>query len=116
MVLSLSYAMADPVSTMDQVGKSILTCWQPPAGVTKSAVTLSFSLKRDGSLVGPPMTTAIDIAGDEDDKQFVDAAKAAVQQCTPVELAPDLASGIGGQVFTMEFATADRSPAVTSDN
>jgi hypothetical protein len=117
LVMSASHAIADPLMTMDQVGKAIMACWQPPAGATKSSVTLSFSFNRDGALIGPPMSTAIDVAGDGNDrKQFVDAAISAVNHCTPVELSPDLAQGIGGQVFTMEFATADRSPTMNSDN
>jgi hypothetical protein len=117
LTMSALPANADPLTTMDQVGKAILTCWRPPAGFTASSVTLSFSLKRDGSLIGPPESTAIDVTGNEDaKKQFIAAAMNAVGQCTPVELAPALAQGIGGQAFTMEFATADRNPAVTSDN
>src|SRR5262245_52860942 len=117
LILSALPANADPLTTMDQVGKAILACWKPPAGFTASTVTLSFSFDRDGSLIGPPEPTAIDVTGDEDArKQFIAAAMDAVDQCTPVEFAPDLAQGIGGQVFTMDFATADRNPAVTSDN
>jgi hypothetical protein len=108
---------ADPLTTMDQVGKAILACWKPPAGFAASSVTLSFGFNRDGSLIGPPQSTAIDVTGDENArKQFIAAAMDTVGQCTPVEFAPTLAQGIGGQVFTMEFATADRNPAVTSDN
>ena len=105
-------ANAQPLATMDEVGAKILSCWNPPAGVEKSAVTLSFSLKRDGSLIGPPKSTFIDVAGDEGVRQqFIAAAMDAVDRCTPVELAPDLAQGIGGEVFTMEFASADRAQA-----
>ena len=117
LVMAASHAIADPLVTMDQVGKAIMACWQPPAGATKSSVTLSFSFNRDGALIGPPRSTAIDVAGDGDDrKQFVEAAVSAVESCTPVQLSPDLAQGIGGQVFTMEFTTADRTPAVNSEN
>src|SRR5262245_32743930 len=98
-------ANAEPLTTMDQVGKAVLACWKPPAGFTASSVTLSFSFNRDGSLLGPPQSTAIDVTGDEGArKQFIAAAMKAVGQCTPVEFAPALAQGIGGQVFTMEFA------------
>jgi hypothetical protein len=117
LTLSALPADADPLTTMDQVGKAVLACWKPPAGFTASSVTLSFSLKRDGSLIGPPQPTAIDVTGDENaHRQFIAAAMSAVDQCTPVALAPALAQGIGGQVFTMDFTTADRNPAITSGN
>jgi hypothetical protein len=117
LTLSALQANADPLTAMDQVGKAILACWKPPAGFAKSSVTLSFSFKRDGSLIGPPQPTAIDVTGDDNaHKQFIAAAIHAVDQCTPVEFAPALAQGIGGQVFTMDFTTADRNPAITSGN
>ena len=108
---------ADPLTTMDEVGAAIMSCWKPPAGVNKSTVTLSFSLKSDGTLIGPPQATFIDVAGDEKVRQqFVAAALDAVDRCTPVELSPALAQGIGGQPFTMEFASADKAETISPEN
>lgn len=102
-------AGAEPLNTMDDVGAKILSCWSPPAGIRNSVVSMRFSFKRDGSLLGPPRPANIDVAGDEDQrKQFIAAATEAIEQCTPVELTPDLARGIGGQVFTLQFTTSDR--------
>jgi hypothetical protein len=110
-------AEADPLATMDQVGAAILSCWKPPAGAEKSTVTLSFSLKSDGTLIGPPQPTFIDVPGDESVRQqFVASAIDAVDRCTPVTLAPDLAEGIGGQVFTLEFSSADRVQDISPAN
>ena len=100
--------MAAPLNTMDEVGAAIRACWNAPAGSKGSFVTLSFSFKRDGTLIGPPRPSGISVAGDAEAKeQFVDAAIAAVQRCTPLEFAPALAAGIGGQVFTMQFASQE---------
>ncbi|MET0599323.1 MAG: hypothetical protein ABWZ57_15815 [Mesorhizobium sp.] len=113
-------AMAEatvPLSSMGAVGQAITACWKPPADITKSAVTLAFSLKRDGSLIGKPRPTAININGDADvRKRFIEAAIDAVIQCTPVELSADLAQGIGGQVFTLVFASPDQPAEMTPDN
>ena len=110
-------AQPDPLTSMNQVGQQILSCWTPPPGVRHSMVRMSFSFNRDGSLIGPPQPTFIDIAGDEDTRQtFIAAATDAVDNCTPLEFAPDLAAGIGGQVFTLEFATGDRQQSITPDN
>jgi hypothetical protein len=108
LVASLSSTMAAQLNTMDEVGAAIRACWAAPAGSKGSFVTLSFSFKRDGTLIGPPRPSGISVAGDADaKKQFVDAAIDAVQRCVPLEFAPDLAAGIGGQVFTLQFTSQD---------
>ena len=108
---------AEPLTTMDEVGAAVMACWKPPAGVKNSTVTLSFSFESDGSLIGPPQATDINVAGDETVRQqFVAAAMDAVDRCTPVELSPALAQGIGGNPFTMEFASADKAQTISPEN
>ena len=81
-----------------------MACWKAPQGSKDSSVTLSFSFKRDGTLIGPPEPTSIAIGGDEQARQqFIDAAIAAVENCAPYEFAPAFADGVAGQVFTMRF-------------
>lgn len=99
-----SYAAT--LNTMDDVGVAIQACWTPPADAGNSTVTLSFSFKRDGSLIGPPRPTAVKVAGDDKArKAFIEAAIAAVKSCTPLSLSPTLAKGIGGNVFTMQLVS-----------
>ena len=94
------------LNTMDDVGVAIQACWTPPADAGNSTVTLSFSFKRDGSLIGPPRPTAVKVAGDDKArKAFIEAAIAAVKNCTPLTLSPSLAKGIGGNVFTMQLVS-----------
>ena len=102
---------AEPLKTMDEVGAALEACWTPPPGMPNSSVTLSFSFKRDGTLIGPPQPTEIKVEGDEQVRQqFVDAAIAAVENCTPLDLAPAIADGIGGTVFTMPFGPTPAAP------
>ena len=99
-------SQAATLNTMDDVGEAIQACWTPPADAGNSTVTLSFSFKRDGSLIGPPRPTAAKVAGDDKArKAFIDAAIAAVKNCTPLTLSPTLAKGIGGNVFTLQLAS-----------
>jgi len=94
------------LNTMDDVGDAIQACWTPPADAGNSTVTLSFSFKRDGSLIGPPRPTAAKVAGDDKArKAFIDAAIAAVKNCTPLSLSPALAQGIGGNVFKLQLVS-----------
>lgn len=102
--------IAEPLKTMNEVGQVISTCWKVPADV-KGSVTLSFSFKRDGSLIGKPRPTNIAIEGDAQTREeFIASAIDALSSCTPLTFAPALAEGIAGQVFTMPF-TAPKASA-----
>ncbi|WP_182519431.1 hypothetical protein [Ochrobactrum sp. RH2CCR150] len=107
--LTAGAVQAAELKSMEEVGAALQACWSPPADTKNSSVTLSFSFKRDGSLIGAPRATAIDVQGDDKArKAFVDTAIQAVQKCTPVQLAPSLAQGIGGGVYTMQFTSPDK--------
>ncbi|MDW6024043.1 hypothetical protein SAZ10_20050 [Mesorhizobium sp. BAC0120] len=104
--VATSFSAAAPLNSMNEVGKALLACWNPPANSKGSSVTLIFSLKRDGTLIGPPRPTNISVAGDEQAKKhFLDEAVAALQHCTPLQFSPSIAQGIGGQVFAIQFAS-----------
>ncbi|MDQ6432617.1 hypothetical protein RB623_00950 [Mesorhizobium sp. LHD-90] len=108
---ALTQANAEPLKTMDEVGAALQACWTPPPGSGDSSVTLSFSFRRDGTLIGPPRPSAINVAGDEAArKQFVDAATAALEACLPLEFSPAIADGIAGTVFTMPFGSTPADP------
>jgi hypothetical protein len=97
-------AGAASLNSMNEVGAALLTCWTPPAGSDNSSVTLSFSFKRDGTLIGPPKATAIHVNGDDKArKAYVDAATKALHDCLPVSFSPSLAQGVAGTVFTLQF-------------
>jgi hypothetical protein len=97
---------AAELSTMSDVGAAIQACWTPPADAGTASVTLSFSFKRDGTLIGPPRPTAIKVNGDaKAKKSFVDAATAALQNCLPLTFSPKLAQGVAGTVFTLQFTS-----------
>ncbi len=101
-------AMAEQLTSMNDVGEALQACWTPPSGAENASVTLSFSFKRDGSLIGPPTPTAINFDGDDQArKAFVDAAIAAVQGCVPLDFSPSIADGIAGGVYTMQFTSRD---------
>ena len=97
---------AAELNTMNDVGDAVQACWTPPADTGTASVTLSFSFKRDGTLIGPPRATAIKVNGDAKvKKSFVDAATTALQNCLPLAFSPKLAQGIAGNVFTLQFAS-----------
>ena len=104
LLAALSTAGAASLNSMNEVGGALLACWKPPANSDNSSVTLSFSFKRDGTLIGPPKATAIKVKGDDAArKAYVDAATKALNDCLPVSFSPTLAKGVPGSVFTLQF-------------
>ncbi|WP_454622681.1 hypothetical protein [Brucella anthropi] len=107
-VIAAGVVQAKKLETMSEVRSELHTCWSPPPDIIKSSVTLSFSFRRDGSLMGPPRATAINVLGDDNAKApFLNAAIEAVEKCTPLQLAPSLAQEISGGVFTTQFHSSD---------
>ncbi len=108
---------AEALKTMDDVGRAIDTCWKAPSD-SKGSVTLSFSFKRDGTLIGKPRPTSIAVDGnDKVREQFIASAIDALSNCTPLTFSSGLAEGIAGQVFTMPFTApkgSDSGPMVTT--
>lgn len=100
---------AAELNTMNDVGAALQACWVPPANSENSSVTLSFSLRRDGTLIGPPRPTAIKVSGDAKARQaYVEAATSALQHCLPLSFSPALAQGIAGKVCVLQFNSPKR--------
>ncbi len=99
---------ASTLRSMDDVGAALRACWNAPAGSKAAFVTLSFSFRRDGTLIGPPQPAAIRVPGDAEARQrFVRSAIIALEDCAPLHLAPALGGNIAGQVFTMQFSATE---------
>jgi hypothetical protein len=106
LAIQMTAAVADPLGNTHEVAAAILACWKPPAGLEGSAITMTFSFRRDGSIFGHPRPRQIDVVGDEKARQrFIYAAIDAVERCTPLDFTPKFAEGIGGKVFSMRFAS-----------
>jgi hypothetical protein len=104
---------AAPLETVSDIGPALLRCWRPPAAPDGSAVTLRFSFRRDGSLMGVPLVTYVGVNGAPDlQRDFADSAVHAIQECSPLELAPRFAATIGGKVYVMQFAVKSKRPTV----
>ncbi|MCZ4090221.1 hypothetical protein [Sinorhizobium psoraleae] len=99
---------AEPLNSVEDLGAALSKCWTPPAGIKNSFVTLRFSFRGNGTLMGPPQPTAINVTGDATQrKAFVAAATDALQGCTPLEFSKTLADEIAGNVFTLQYRSAE---------
>jgi hypothetical protein len=112
-LLVASPAPAAPVENVSEIGPALLECWRPPTVPEGSAVTLRFSFRRDGSLIGAPRITYVGVAGGEElQRAFADSAVRAIEECSPLDLTPRFAATIGGKVYVMQFAVRNGGPAI----
>jgi len=94
----------EPVRTLRELGPAFAACWRAPPGSEGSEITLRFSLKRDGGLLGKPRITYSRLSGDEEARRrFVAAALAAVAECLPAPIAPELGATIAGRPLTLRL-------------
>lgn len=117
----LAAAPADAAAPLCQragdLGRVVLACWMPPAG--GGAVTVSLSLRRDGTVIGVPRVTFVqpgDRAGDpsEGGRALAASVVAAVARCTPVRLSPALQAVLPGQILRIRFTAAPGSKSVST--
>lgn len=56
---------SDPIDTLVEMSDAIYACWKPPAGTAGMSLTLRFSLRRNGTLIGKPRATYSDLGTDQ---------------------------------------------------
>lgn len=92
------------VNTLREIGPALYACWSPPAYTQNYQVTVIFSLKRSGEILGKPKITFSKFNGDtEEQKQILQSILQALDECTPLRVTPALGAAIAGRIFTMTF-------------
>ena len=67
---------------------------------TGSQVTITFAMRRDGSVFGKPRISYSHFEGSaEARRHFLEVAHRAVNRCLPLKVTPALGGAIAGQVF-----------------
>ncbi len=86
---------------------AIGACWAPPSGLAKLEkieITLSFSLKRDGALIGAPRVTFATIGAETRARQLLtDATFEAIRRCTPLKLSKAFGEAVAGRPIAIRF-------------
>ncbi|MCJ2140044.1 hypothetical protein MKL20_08420 [Methylobacterium sp. E-066] len=94
-----------PAASLSELWQMLSACAQItglPAGAAGSEVTVLFSLKRDGSLLGQPRITYSHLTGGPDEQRaFVAAALSGIASCLPAAVTPGLGSAITGRPFRL---------------
>lgn len=93
-----------PADTLRALGPALTACWRPPPGSEGSEITIRFSLRRDGSLLGQPRITYSRLSGDaETQRAFVAAALGGLAACLPARITDGLGGTIAGRPLTIRF-------------
>ena len=74
------------------------------------SITLRFSLRRDGNLIGKPVATYSHLSGDDFRKRvFVASVIEALDQVVPLPLTDSMGAAIAGRPLALLFTTAGES-------
>jgi hypothetical protein len=99
---------SDPVNTVKEVLFAIYACWEPPPGTAGMSITLQFSLRRQGTLIGKPRATYSNLGGGEAlNRAFVASILQALKKALPLPLSDSLGGRIAGRTLAPRF-TATR--------
>ncbi len=99
-----------PADTLAELYPALAACWQVPAGLGVPSpgsddieITLRLSLRRDGSLIGPPRVTyAAGVSGNQR-SILVRGTLDALARCTPAHITAGLGRAIAGRPVALRF-------------
>jgi len=102
-------ASSDPVDTIKEMFSAIYACWEPPPGTAGMSLTLHFSLRRNGTLLGKPRATYSNLGRDEAlNRAFVASILEALDEVLPLPLSDSMGGAIAGRMLSPRFtATGD---------
>ncbi len=93
-----------PANTLPDLWRELSACVRAPSESVGSEVTILFTLKRDGSLLGKPRITHSHLLGDGDAQNaFVAGAVGALAKCLPVSITDGLGGAIAGHPLSIRI-------------
>jgi hypothetical protein len=94
------------VNTLEELGSALWSCWTPPPDTQNFQVTVRFSFKRTGEVLGTPRIAYSTFNGSEDEQRWImQRILASLDACTPLNVTPALGGAIAGRIFTMTFTS-----------
>lgn len=101
----------EPVNTLRQTWEALYACWEPPAGSEGMEITLMFSLRRDGTLIGRPRATWSKLSGSSNDQRaFVASVLTALDRALPLPLTDGMGGAVAGRPLALRFSVAGGGP------
>jgi hypothetical protein len=110
-------SQAAPANTLKELFGQLSACFSREAdaqqGWRGAEMSLRFSLRRDGSLLGKPHIAYSKLPKDETDKrQVMDSIAFAMDRCLPIKITDGLGGAIAGRTFVYRFAWKGRETGV----
>ena len=97
----------DPVDTLKEMSEAIYACWMPPAGTAGMSLTLQFSLRRNGTLIGKPRATYLDLGTNPQlSRAFVASILKALDDALPLPFSDSMGGAIAGRMLAPRFTAA----------
>ncbi|MCP3468313.1 hypothetical protein [Bradyrhizobium sp. CCGUVB23] len=95
-----------PVNSIPELWPSLAPCWRAPAGTESMEITLVFSLRRNGTLIGKPRISYSKLDGDESlQRAFVASILEALDRALPIPLTDSFANALAGKPLAVRFTS-----------
>jgi hypothetical protein len=112
--MNTALAQAGAVSTLDGMFEKLKGCWRGPElsrGHPGMQITVLFSFKRDGELLGRPrITFETPDASQADSIAYRTAVMETLQRCSPMPFSGELGDAVAGRPFRMRFDDRRNQP------
>jgi hypothetical protein len=93
-----------PANTLMDIRRQFSACLAGTPIETGSVITITFAMKRDGSLLGKPRISYSRFVGDAEARsRFVADVHHALNTCLPLKITAALGAAIAGQMFFVTF-------------
>ncbi len=105
-VVPLAAEPASRADTLAELFPVLAACWRPPAALENASdveITARLSLRRDGSLLGPPRITYARGVGPKTRPTLVHATIDGLTRCLPARITPGLGRAIAGRPVALRF-------------
>jgi hypothetical protein len=111
--LGASSADSAPANSWRELYTAVGKCIQTPTSAIGSEITVVFSIKRDGSLLGKPRISYAKLLGDTNtQKRFVADIFAALGKCFPLNITKGLGGAVAGR--PLSFRIVARPPEIST--
>jgi hypothetical protein len=104
-----SEAQSAPANTLRELYAAVGVCLNVTTGTPGSEMTIVFSLKSDGSLLGMPKISHTKLLGDQEaQREFVRDILAALGKCLPLSVTEGLGQAVAGRPITFRIVSQPR--------
>jgi hypothetical protein len=108
-----SEAKSAPANSLRELYTALGECVKAPAGLPGSEITIIFSLKRNGSLLGKPKISHAKLLGDTNaQRDFVAGVLAGFDRCLPVSITDGLGGAVAGRPLNFRIISQPRQTKV----